>query len=1448
MVNYIIFLFIIKKILSDCFDRCITCTEEGNQDYHYCLSCKDDMYLKVGSNNCYYDYELPGLYLDSDNIFYYCSENCYECINNQNTCMSCRRGFEYDKETKTCINCYLNFPNKYIFVSDEYENCQGLESSRYTCQLKSTKCTNIDINTENYECPREYPLFLQGTDTKECVYEIYDSNSHLISNNIIKTQWLNKRIQIGGDQCWYIAKSFSSKNDLIMETNIYVETSFDTNRFFFGIKSNGRPFFYDDINNQFIEQKTINAITSFSKFESQLIKINLVNDDDKDYYLSCSFTECSIEIADFYNDKIIGISQYTFFGAFYWSTKIFDILELKNEKYSYLFCFIALNYPTHYVFLQKFKFYNPDLREDNSYEKVKYSENNEKYSATQSKIISCFEISTYNLIQCFYININKYFVISLFNENSLNLIKTIIINDSPIVGHIEGNDWDYFFQNILLKNEISILSYVLNPDSNLIYIQAKNLIYKDEEFILENCLLKYKIIEINSDKKYSLSCLFFLMELKRINDNRFCLLLTSENLFNLYIILFDFYNYRDSSLFIRYYNIPLKFYDSRIFQFILSVNFNGFLGLVYTIQNFWWIPAVHYFSIFSYINGIDSELITLESTSTIVLTDFINEQYIENNLFGVIFYGIKILKLPKNIGVYYFSQKKNNLISENDILDPSDIIIFVYDYTNLNIGSPYTIEMAGVVKEPIYSEFNKYPEYYEYYGSITQESFFNQRILVGKTIFYNFSIIDDLTGINDGTCKSNCKVCYNNYCVKCLDNYVVKENPNICIVNGPINGYYYDQNSFTYKKCYESCKECSNGPILYDDRLDAKDSNCDSCINDYYKVINTNNCLYKDNPPFGHYLDINKKLFVNCYENCKTCEKFKKNSTYFSCSSCDDNTIFYEKSSNCLNCSYIGKYVNYYQYKCIDNIPDGYFLSNSETKLVDKCYITCKHCDIQGNSEDHKCTECAEAFPYNFNNGKKCLDDCKKENLYLEYQNSICYDDCSNNNLNNKKYNYKNKCISLEESPKNYILDENNNFISKCDPKKDYEFNNECYNSCPDGTELDKSITEKNMCICKHLYYINGEDYICINSNVCPTDYPYLKIGTSECSNCPVVYKGKCLLKCPEGTCLTQININLATCVDKLDDTKILGGLCFDDFLRVLDGIDSVESKNIVMNENPGVSINIYTSEINLDEAKNNEKNINLTFIDLGECENKLREYYRINDELKFCIISVDLLTKYSNKSTNDFAYELYLDNGTQIMDLSPCNEYPISISSPIINLDLVNFEEAEIFDSQGYDIYNLSSNFYNDKCTAAYINGNDIIIKDRIDDIYPHNVSFCPNGCILDNTEINNKRFNCSCNISLMEEPIENESEEIQNVQTNENYISYLLDMINYKLFGCPKIFKNSSFKDYISNIGLYIGSIVILFNIISIWIFYCYFLFKIRGEMHGLIPTEIKLKKKLA
>ena len=118
----------------------------------------------------------------------------------------------------------------------------------------------------------------------------------------------------------------------------------------------------------------------------------------------------------------------------------------------------------------------------------------------------------------------------------------------------------------------------------------------------------------------------------------------------------------------------------------------------------------------------------------------------------------------------------------------------------------------------------------------------------------------------------------------------------------------------------------------------------------------------------------------------------------------------------------------------------------------------------------------------------------------------------------------------------------------------------------------------------------------------------------------------------------------------------------------------------------------------------------------------------------------------------------------------------------------------------QGYNIYNFSSEFYSDKCTSANINGNDIILKDRIEEIYPYNASFCSNGCKLDNVEIESKRVKCSCNISYIEKNVE-----ISNNQTklniDDNFLVYLLDNFNYKIFGCFIIIHNNNFKDLISN-----------------------------------------------
>ena len=215
---------------------------------------------------------------------------------------------------------------------------------------------------------------------------------------------------------------------------------------------------------------------------------------------------------------------------------------------------------------------------------------------------------------------------------------------------------------------------------------------------------------------------------------------TSEDNYQLYIFIFDLYNFHETNLFIRYYCIQLKLYNLQMYRYLRTISYNGFLSLIYTITT----SSEQYqkFSIFSYVNGTDSELINLDTNTVLKLSDYIKEENIENNIFGVELYGIKILKLPDSneIGVYYFSKLNRNLIFENDILLPEDEIYFIYDNILITGEEKYTIEIAGVVKEKIYSDSIKYTIHTEYYGDSSYELFYQPEIKIGKTSYFNFTI------------------------------------------------------------------------------------------------------------------------------------------------------------------------------------------------------------------------------------------------------------------------------------------------------------------------------------------------------------------------------------------------------------------------------------------------------------------------------------------------------------------------------------------------------------------------------------------------------------------------------------------------------------------------------------------------------------------------------------
>ena len=261
-------------------------------------------------------------------------------------------------------------------------------------------------------------------------------------------------------------------------------------------------------------------------------------------------------------------------------------------------------------------------------------------------------------------------------KENLELIKNETIEDIQIKINKEMNSDTQFYKSILLRDEISILGYSLDNSYN-IHLQIKNITYRKTQYEIINYLNfgdENKITLIRNETM-NFKVNYYISSLLRINEHRFILISPSFRDYELFLVVFDI---NDIAVFIRYYKIPLIFYNFEIYNYLECKNYNGFISLIYTInmgtqeRRF----ILQYFSVLSYINGTDSYLIYLKGRTTLKPILYINESYIENNVFGVEFYGIKIIKLPNNEnGVFYISKKKNKTINENDILNPNNFYI-----------------------------------------------------------------------------------------------------------------------------------------------------------------------------------------------------------------------------------------------------------------------------------------------------------------------------------------------------------------------------------------------------------------------------------------------------------------------------------------------------------------------------------------------------------------------------------------------------------------------------------------------------------------------------------------------------------------------------------------------------------------------------------------------------
>ena len=111
----------------------------------------------------------------------------------------------------------------------------------------------------------------------------------------------------------------------------------------------------------------------------------------------------------------------------------------------------------------------------------------------------------------------------------------------------------------------------------------------------------------------------------------------------------------------------------------------------------------------------------------------------------------------------------------------------------------------------------------------------------------------------------------------------------------------------------------------------------------------------------------------------------------------------------------------------------------------------------------------------------------------------------------------------------------------------------------------------------------------------------------------------------------------------------------------------------------------------------------------------------------------------------NNIEYEVFDENKTKL-DLSVCEKEIIKINYKC-NSSMIKFTKVEYYSEKGINVFDIKDEFFNDICYLYSEDNSDIILKDRINDIY-ENYSVCENNCEFDRINITSNIVTCKCNV----------------------------------------------------------------------------------------------------
>ena len=323
--------------------------------------------------------------------------------------------------------------------------------------------------------------------------------------------------------------------------------------------------------------------------------------------------------------------------------------------------------------------------------------------------------------------------------------------------------------------------------------------------------------------------------------------------------------------------------------------------------------------------------------------------------------------------------------------------------------------------------------------------------------------------------------------------------------------------------------------------------------------------------------------------------------------------------------------------------------------------------------------------------------------------------------------------------------------------------------------------------------------------NICEFYFYFDVLGNYKCTETNECPKGYNKLILDEKRCIKELDLIYNISDEKIDyiiakkDEEIMNFK--EDIMKNDKILDNVTNGEDFVQKDDDMLFQVTTT----DNQKSNT-NKNISKIDLKDCEDKLKDEYKIDKSIPLIIIKID----YYSKDTliPIIGYEIYHPLNKSKLDLSYCKDILIQLNIP------VNIDENNLFK------YDPNSEYYTDNCYSYTTeDGTDIILSDRKKEFGKNNMSLCENNCNYTGYDIENKQSSCDCQvknkIDLVSEIVDN-PQKLSDTFSEEKSSSGTSNIITMK---CTKTLFT---KDgLINNISSYVVSASIVYYLFSILLF---------------------------